>query len=64
MLAATTPKVLHAVARINYEVTARYFQRLAVDIGTVGKTHAGAVAFVHRFGSSLNLRLHLHVCCG
>jgi len=60
--AATNPKVLRTLARINYEVTARYFQGRAADNGTVGKTHVGALTFVHRFGSSLNLHLHLHVC--
>jgi len=54
--------VLHALARINYEVTARYFRRRAADSGTDGKTHVGAITFVHRFGSSLSLHLHLHVC--
>ena len=60
LLAATNPKVLRAIARINYEVTARYFQRRAAESGADGKTHAGAITFVHRFGSILNL--HLHVC--
>jgi len=27
-----------------------------------GKLHAGAVTFVQRFGSSLNLHVHLHTC--
>jgi hypothetical protein len=62
LLAAESPKVLRALARINHEVTARYFQRRAADSGAAGKTHAGALTFVHRFGSSLNLHLHLHVC--
>jgi len=59
LLAAESPKVLRAIARINYELTARYFQRRAAESVTVGKTHAGAITY--RFGSSLNLHLHLHV---
>jgi hypothetical protein len=30
--------------------------------GETGKLHAGAVTFVQRFGSSLNLHVHLHTC--
>jgi len=62
LLAAESPKVLRALARINYEVTARYFQRRAAESGTVGKTRVGAITFVHPFVSVLKLRLHLHVC--
>ena len=62
LLAATNPKVLRALARINYEETAGHFQRRAAQSNTNGKTHAGALTFVHRFGSSLSLHLHLHVC--
>jgi len=51
----TNPKVLRAPARINYEVTARYFQRRAAESSADGKTHVGAITFVHRFGSSLKL---------
>jgi len=51
LLVATNPKVLRALARINYEVSERYFQRRAAESGTVDKTHVGALAFVHRFGS-------------
>ena len=56
LLAATNPKVLRALVRINHEVTAKYFRNRAAASGVVGKTH------VHRLGSSLNLLLHLHVC--
>jgi len=62
LLAATNPKVLRALARINYEGTARYFPRRAAESGTAGTTHVGAITFVHRLGSSLKLYLHLHVC--
>jgi len=58
LLAATNPKVLRALAQINYEVMAPYPQRLATESGSDGKTHAGAITY--RFGSSPNL--HLHVC--
>jgi len=43
LLAATNTKVLRALARINYEVTARYFQRRAPDRCTAGKTPVGAI---------------------
>ena len=62
LLAATNAEVLRAVARINYEVTAKFIRSRAAASGVVGKTHAGALTFVHRFGSSLNLHVHLHVC--
>ena len=60
LAAATNPKVLRVLARISCEVTARYFQRRAADSGTIGKTQVCAITY--RFGSSLNLQLHLHVC--
>jgi len=60
LLAATNPKVLRVLARINCEVTARYFQRRAAETGTIGKTQVCAITY--RFGSSLNLHLQLHVC--
>ena len=36
--------------------------RSATESGVVGKTYPGGVTFVHRFGSSLNLRMHLRMC--
>jgi hypothetical protein len=62
VLAATKPQVLRALARIHAEKPARHYKRAAKKSGEVGKLHAGAVTFVQRFGSSLNLHVHLHTC--
>jgi len=62
LLAATKPEVLRALARIHAEELARHYKRAAKKNGEVGKLHAGAVTFVQRFGSSLNLHVHLHTC--
>lgn len=62
LLAATKPEVLRALARIHAEELARHYKRSAKKCGEDGKLHAGAVTFVQRFGSSLNLHVHLHTC--
>ena len=62
LLAATKPEVLRALARIHAEELARHYQSAAKKSGETGKLHAGAVTFVQRFGSSLNLHVHLHTC--
>jgi hypothetical protein len=62
LLAATKPEVLRALARIHAEELARHYKQAAKKSGEVGKLHAGAVTFVQRFGSSLNLHVHLHTC--
>ena len=61
-LAATKPEVLRALARIHAEELARHYKQAAKKSGETGKLHAGAVTFVQRFGSSLNLHVHLHTC--
>jgi hypothetical protein len=33
----------------------------AADVNKAAQ-HIGAVAFIHRFGSSLNAHVHFHVC--
>jgi len=62
LLAATKPEVLRALARIHAEELARHYKQAAKKSGEGGKLHAGAVTFVQRFGSSLNLHVHLHTC--
>jgi len=62
LLVPTNSWVLRALACINYEVTAKHFRCSAAASGVVGKTHAGSLTFVRRFGSSLNPHIHLHVC--
>jgi len=62
LLAATKPEVLRALARIHAEELARHYKQSAKKSGEAGKLHAGAVTFVQRFGSSLNLHVHLHTC--
>jgi hypothetical protein len=62
LLAATKPEVLRALARIHAEELARHYKQAAKKSGETGKLRAGAVTFVQRFGSSLNLHVHLHTC--
>jgi Putative transposase len=62
LLAATKPEVLRALARIHAEELARHYKGAAKKRGEAGKLHTGAVTFVQRFGSSLNLHVHLHTC--
>jgi hypothetical protein len=61
-LAATKPDVLRALARIHAEELARFYKASAKRAGQPGKLHTGAVTFVQRFGSSLNVHVHLHTC--
>ena len=62
LLAATKPDVLRALARIHAEELARFYKASAKRAGEQGKLHTGAVTFVQRFGSSLNVHVHLHTC--
>ena len=62
LLAATNPVVLRAITRVHYEELTKHYRACARNQGTIDKTYPGAVTFVQRFGSSLNLHLHLHVC--
>ena len=62
LLAATKPEVLRALARIHAEELARHYKQAAQKSGETGKLHAGAVTFVQRLGSSLNLHVHLRTC--
>ena len=58
-LAATKPDVLTALARIHAEALAHHYRAWAKGAGHA-KSHPGAVTFVQRFGSSLNLHVHMH----
>ena len=62
LLAATKPEVLRALARIHAEELARHYKQAAKKSGEGGKLHTAAVTFVQRFGSILNLHVHLHTC--
>jgi hypothetical protein len=62
LLAATKPEVLRALARIHAEELARHYKSAAKKSGQTGKLHSGALTFVQRFGSSLNIHVHLHTC--
>ncbi len=56
--------VLNMVLRIFLRVIAQKLQAYspgAVNMDKAG-LHIGAVAFIHRFGSSLNEHVHFHVC--
>ncbi len=56
--------VLGMVLRIFLRVIAQTLQASSPGATNVNKAalHIGAVAFVHRFGSSLNEHVHFHVC--
>ena len=56
--------VLGMVLRIFLRVIAQTLQANSPGAAYVDKAalHIGAVAFIHRFGSSLNEHVHFHVC--
>ena len=56
--------VLNMVLRIFLRVIAQSLQTHSPGAAQVDKAalHIGAIAFIHRFGSSLNARVHFHVC--
>jgi hypothetical protein len=56
--------VLNMVLRIFLRVIAQSLQTHSPGAANVDKAakHIGAVAFIHRFGSSLNAHVHFHVC--
>ena len=56
--------VLNMVLRILLRVIAQSLQTHSPGAVNVDKAtlHIGAVAFIHRFGSSLNEHVHFHVC--
>ena len=56
--------VLNMVLRIFLRVIAQSLQAHSPGAAQVDKAalHIGAVAFIHRFGSSLNEHVHFHVC--
>ena len=59
-LAATRPDVLAVLCRIFGEAIALHYRTWAKSAGFAA-SRTGAVTFVHRFGSSLNLHAHFHV---
>ena len=56
--------VLNMVLRIFLRVIAQTLQTHSPGVAQVDKAalHIGAIAFIHRFGSSLNGHVHFHVC--
>jgi len=52
------------VLRIFLRVIAQSLQSCSPGAANADKAalHIGAVAFIHRFGSSLNEHVHFHVC--
>jgi hypothetical protein len=56
--------VLNMVLRIFLRVIAQSLKSNNPGVTNVDKEtlHIGAVAFIHRFGSSLNEHVHFHVC--
>jgi hypothetical protein len=56
--------VLNMVLRIFLRVIAQSLQSCSPGAAQVDKAtlHIGAIAFIHRFGSSLNAHVHFHVC--
>jgi len=62
-LAATKPEVLRALSRIHAEALAVHYRAAGKRAGYTDtkKLHAGAISFVHRYGSTLNSHVHFHV---
>jgi Putative transposase len=56
--------VLNIVLRIFLRVIAQTLQTHSPGAAHVDSAalHIGAIAFIHRFGSSLNVHVHFHVC--
>lgn len=63
-LAAFDAKVLTALSRIFAEAVGQWYRRRAEHTGTGRGATArpGAITFVQRFGSSLNLNVHFETC--
>ena len=63
-LAAFNAKALTALSRIFAEAVGQWYRRWAerAGIGCGDAARPGAVTFVQRFGSSLNLNVHFHTC--
>lgn len=61
-LAALDAKVLTALSRIFADAVGRWYRRWAerAGVGRGDGVRPGAVTFVQRFGSSLNLNVHFH----
>ena len=59
-LAYDAPLVSDVLAIFTKTVFASLIRRTR-EFGAVGKAQCGAVTFIQRFGSSLNLNLHLHM---
>jgi hypothetical protein len=53
-------EALNCALRIFLDEIERHLRVQSPDAGPHAR--AGAVAFIHRFGSSLNLHMHFHVC--
>lgn len=56
--------VLNIVLRIFLRVIAQSLQSNSPGAAQIDKAalHIAAIAFIHRFGSSLNQHVHFHVC--
>lgn len=63
-LAAFNAKALTALSRIFADAVGQWYRRWAErdGIASADAARAGAVTFVQRFGSSLNLNVHFHMC--
>lgn len=63
-LAAFNARVLTALSRIFVDAVSQWYRGWAdrTGIGDRKATRPGAVTFVQRFGSSLNLNVHFHTC--
>lgn len=56
--------VLNMLLRVFLRVIAQSLQSNSLGAAQVDKAtlHIGTIAFIHRFGSSLNAHVHFHVC--
>ncbi len=49
------------LAIVNRQVTRLYQQKAKTELGILGDLTTGAVTFIQRYGSSLNLNIHFHI---
>ena len=60
-LMASNSKVQSAVLAITLRVITKQIRKKAKALGEKGRIEPGAVTLIQRFGSSINLNVHLHM---
>jgi len=52
------------LAVVNKSITRLYRKKAKSELGMTGVLKTGAVTFIQRYGSSLNLNVHFHILVG